>query len=124
MTHYITLYTLVHDSDFIHSPSMTSRNSFKSRNLKAYFVKYDIQSSYQPERENTIHTVTSVTLPKGVTFTLPGSESSIISGHNKMYLLPTKVKIVSFPVSRYHEDTHLKLHGPKHYCTAHRSGPN
>jgi len=103
---------------------MISRNSFKSPNLKAYFVKYDIQSSYQPERENTMQTVTSVTLPEGVTFTLPGSESSTLSGQNKMYLTPTKVKIASFPLSWYQEDIHLKHHGPKYYCTVHRSGPN
>jgi hypothetical protein len=54
---------------------MTPRNSFKSPNVKAYFVKYDIQSSYQPERENTMHTVTSVTFPDGATFILPDSES-------------------------------------------------
>jgi hypothetical protein len=47
---------------------------FKSPSLKSYFVKYDIQPPYQLERENTIHTATSVTLPEGVTFTLPGSE--------------------------------------------------
>jgi hypothetical protein len=53
---------------------MTSRKMFKSPSLKAYFVKYDTQSSNQSEYENTIHTVTSAKLPEGVTFTLPGSE--------------------------------------------------
>jgi hypothetical protein len=51
---------------------------------------------------------------------------------NPRYVLDTikcicslpSLRLLSFPVSRYQKDTHLKYYSPNYYCTVHQSGPN